>query len=475
MKRLFLFLITLAILVSVTACAAENANEKTAITDVTVETSAETKAEDNFIYDDLKDADFNGYEFRIWSSTRENQDLYTFITYGEMTGDVVQDALYQSTLNVEERFNTKINGITCGSDDVTYKQVGASVKAGENAFDLIISQDRVVESGGLAGYFLNLYDTPNFNFDKPWWTSGTAAMTVNNKALFASSYLSFCCLNYARVIVFNKQIAASLGITDLYDRVRVGTWVFDTLLEYAEIATSDMNGDGVMGDGDLYGFLTGSAEPYAMQVAMGIHGYSKNENDLPYLDFDLGRAQIFLEKLEKLINDYGYNDNTAFAPEPFINQQGMILYTCLIAVYDEIRYSNIQYGFLPTPKFDEEQEEYITGITDAYWAIPITVYDNLDVVSVITEALSCQNYNNVLPAYFETALQTKLADASDDVEMLNIIKNTLTIDFGFTYQLALQNLYGETKSGKLSSYFASVEKQADKKLAKLLESFTVLE
>ncbi len=392
-----------------------------------------------------------------------------------MTSDVVQDALYKSTLNVEERFNTKINGITWGSDDVTYKQVGASVKAGENAFDLIISQDRVVENGGLAGYFLNLYDTPNFNFDKPWWTSGTAAMTVDNKALFASSYLSFYCLNYSRVIVFNKQIADGLGITDLYDQVRAGTWVFDTLLQYAEMASSDMNGDGVMGEDDLYGFLTGSAEPYAMQVAMGIHGYSKDENDLPYLDFDLNRAQIFLEKLEKLINDYGYNDNTAFAPELFINRRGMILYTCLIAVYDEIRYSNIQYGFLPTPKFDEEQEDYITGITDAYWAIPITVYDNLDVVSVITEALSCQNYNNVLPAYFETALQTKLADASDDVEMLNIIKDTLTIDFGFTYQLALQNLYGETNSGKLSSFFASVEKQADKKLAKLLESFTVLE
>ncbi len=70
-----------------------------------------------------------------------------------MTSDVVQDALYKSTLNVEERFNTKINGITWGSDDVTYKQVGASVKAGENAFELIISQDRVVESGGLARYF----------------------------------------------------------------------------------------------------------------------------------------------------------------------------------------------------------------------------------------------------------------------------------------------------------------------------------
>ncbi len=91
--------------------------------------------------------------------------------------------------------------------------------------------------------------------------------------------------------------------------------------------------------------------------------------------------------MEKLINDYGYNDNTAFAPKPFINRQGMILYTCLITVYDEIRYSNIQYGFLPTPKFDEEQEDCITGITDAYWAIPITVYENLDVVSVITEAL----------------------------------------------------------------------------------------
>ena len=44
-------------------------------------------------------------------------------------------------------------------DDVTYKQIGASVKAGENAFDLVISQDRVIVSGGLAGYFLNLLES----------------------------------------------------------------------------------------------------------------------------------------------------------------------------------------------------------------------------------------------------------------------------------------------------------------------------
>jgi hypothetical protein len=477
MKRLLIIFIVLTLFVSSAACSAQKTEYNSADTEFVGNTGATEMTETgyDFVYDNLPDADFEGYKYRIWSSTRENQDLYTFITYGEMTGDVVHDALYQSTLNVEERFNTDINGITCGTDDVTYKQIGASVKAGENAFDLVISQDRVIESGGLAGYFLNLYDTPNFNFEKPWWTSGTAAMSVNNRALFASSYLSFCCLNYARIIVYNKQIADSFGINDLYDHVRNGSWVFDKLLEYAEIATSDIDGDGIMGDDDLYGFITGTAEPYAMQVAMGIRGYSKDENDLPYLDFDVSRAQIFLEKFENLIDNYGYYDSTAFAAEPFINQRGMILYTCLIAVYDEIRYSNIQYGFLPTPKFDEQQEEYITGITDAYWAIPITVYDSMDIVSVITEALSCQNYNNVLPAYFETALQTKLADASDDAEMLDIIKNTLTIDFGFTYQLALQNLYGETKSGKLASYYESVEKQADKKIEKLLESFTILE
>ncbi|MGI6743041.1 MAG: hypothetical protein ACOX4O_05175 [Eubacteriales bacterium] len=471
MKRLLIVFLIILISVSTLACTEEKVNEETVITESVEETSTENKAENIFIYDDLKDEDFNGYAYRIWSSTRENQDLYTFITYGEMTGDVVQDTLYNSTLNVEERFNVDITGVTCGSDEVTASKVKASVNAGEDAFDLIISQDRVIQTGGLAGYYYNLYKAPNFNFEKPWWTSGTAAMSVDNKALFASSYLSFCCLNYARVIVYNKQIADSLGMDDLYDLVRDGTWIFDKMIEYAEIATSDVNGDGKMDEDDVYGFLTGTAEPYALQVAMGIQGYAKDNNDLPYLDFNLERAQTFLEKFETLMQNYAFYDNTPFAPKPFIDQKGLILYTCLIAVYDEIRYSDVVYGFLPTPKFDEEQENYITGITDAYWAIPITAYDNIDVISVITEALSCQNYNNVLPAYFETTLQTKLSDSPDDSEMLNIIKDTLTIDFGFTYQLSLQNLYGETNSGKLASYYARVEKQADKVLSKLLESF----
>lgn len=52
MKRLLLFLITMAVVVSAAACAVENPDEKTMIKD----TTAETKAEYNFVYDDLKDA-----------------------------------------------------------------------------------------------------------------------------------------------------------------------------------------------------------------------------------------------------------------------------------------------------------------------------------------------------------------------------------------------------------------------------------
>ena len=53
------------------------------------------------------------------------------------------------------------------------------------------------------------------------------------------------------------------------------------------------------------------------------------------------------------------------------------------------------------------------------------------------EALSSSNHENVLPAYFETALKKKYARDDDSSRMYDIIRDTMTLDFGYIYGNAI--------------------------------------
>ena len=87
--------------------------------------------------------------------------------------------------------------------------------------------------------------------------------------------------------------------------------------------------------------------------------------------------------------------------------------------------------------------------------------------------MSCFNYNNVLPAYYETAIKARTADAPDDTEMLTIISDTRTISFSYTYQLTYNNIVSGCveSNSEVASYFKKNEKVAAKSLEKLVEKY----
>lgn len=136
----------------------------------------------------------------------------------------------------------------------------------------------------------------------------------------------------------------------------------------------------------------------------------------------------------------------------------------------------MRYGFLPTPKFDEYQENYINCCTDLPWAIPKTAQgEQLDIIGTLCEAISCYNYQKVLPAYFDVAMKSRAADSADDAEMLQIVADTRTISFGYSFGLPLNNILDKIGSQEAASFLKSSEKMATKVLEKLSQTFEEME
>ena len=459
------------------SCASDQAEENSTTGAVTsgepsaAEETVPEETEPELAMDDLEDADLGGADYIIAGLSNRTT---TAVTSSELNGEVINDAQYNSARTVEERFYVNISyEDIANADDTMATAVKGIVSSGDDKYAVAFGVDTQQITLGLSGHYFNLRDIPQFNFDQPWWIDSTDTIAIGNKAYVASSYLSYYCLYYMRTLVMNKDLAGNLGIEIPYDKVFEGEWYLDDLTGMAAAATIDLNGDGQMTADDQYGL---SYEVlYTLQSSMGIKIIEKDADNMPYLAFDLDRASTYLAKIENLCNNYGFYE-AGYGATFFSNGKSLFCYCNLREVCNVIRDTDINYGYLPAPKLDENQEDYLTYATDVYWGIPTTNTAKLDMIGTVTEALSCQHFNYVRPAFYETTMKTKLSGDENDIKVLDLMAERLRIDFAFAYQnnisgvATFDDMYRDgVTSDNLASKYKSSEKVFNKTLEKLLE------
>ena len=475
MKKIIssLILLTLSISACGEAASSTSAPVETKAENNTVITEAESTAPE--ASDGLPDTDFGGYDFRIASCNFYDKELATYLVYDELTGNPVNDELYNSKLYIENRFNVKISWIECGDTSAVMNYVKKAVSAGDDSFDIQIGHDTNTGSLAQNGYLYNMNNVDQFNFSQPWWPNDTIEnLSVCGKLYVASNYMSYCGLHWTRVLCVNKTIADNYGRDIPYNTVRDGKWTLDAMFEFISDTSADLDGNGKIGKNDQVGFTSGNQTMYCMQEAVGCSVYKKDKDGMPEIAVDENQLTTMVEKLRWLYKESNlYFSEGDFGVNEFKDGLALLAYTQIGDAYDTYRNSEVIYGFLPSPKLNEMQENYINCCTDVPWAIPATVSDT-DIVGTVCEALSCYNYTNVLPAYYEVAIKTRLADSPDDTEMLQIIADTRTIGFAFFYQLPFNNIVSDvanSKNKELSSYIQKGMSKAQTSLDKLVEAF----
>ena len=462
------------------SCASDTAEENSsgtnaaageAAADAAAEETVPEETEPELAMDDLADADFGGAEYIIAGLSNRTTNA---VTSAELDGEVINDAQYNSARTVEDRFNAAISYVDLAdADDTMATAVKNLVASGDDTYGVTFGVDTQQINLGTSGNYLNLKSVSQFNFDQPWWIDSTESISIGDKSYVASSYLSYYCLYYMRMFVINKDMAKNYGLEIPYDAVYEGNWYLDDLVEMCAAATSDTNGDGQMTADDQYGL---SYEIfYTLQNSMGIDIIKKDADNMPYLAFDVDRATIYLEKMEPIVNNYGFYE-TGYGATMFSNGQSLFCYCNLREVCNVIRDSEINYGYLPAPKLDEHQEDYMTCATDVYWGIPVSSAGKADMIGTITEALSCQHFNYVRPAFYETTMKTKLAGDENDMKMLDLASERLKIDFGFAYQTAISAFANlddlvrdNVTAGTVASTYQKNQKVLQKSLEKIIE------
>jgi hypothetical protein len=115
----------------------------------------------------------------------------------------------------------------------------------------------------------------------------------------------------------------------------------------------------------------------------------------------------------------------------------MLFYCEGLLHVNTFRNYDIDFGVLPVPKYDENQEEYSHLI--GAWGATCVVFpihldeERLTFASAIVEAMSAESMNTLVPAYYDKLLKKRDTRDEEGEAMLDIIFNTISIDAGLTF------------------------------------------
>ena len=426
------------------------------------------------VSDDLPEKDYGGERYAILYIDWSSYQIYQFAD--EEIGEVMNDAIYRREKNVEERFNIDIEAVKINYGEVT-RNVSNSVKAGSHEFDLALTHCNNELTGLMTNnYVLDWNTIPTIDFSKPWWNQDAIeTLTISDKLYFATSDFI---IPEPNAIFFNKKIVQEYALDDPYKLVRDGKWTIDKMYEMAKTAAKDLDGDGEWTDQDQYGLVT-QFDWYFHSLApsSGMKCVVKDDTGRFVINADVGKMQNILEKYDRLLNDktitftfaYGAMGDQYISALPL--STGRVLFH-FDPLPQAIRYrdSDVDYGILPWPKYDERQEKYTNLSWNGFMAIPSTAPD-LEKAGIIVEALSAESYRYCVPAFYDVLMSGKLTRDEDSVEMLDLIYAGCVYDLDINYEVYIGGAVGLLQKGS-TDYVSEYEKKvgaAQKKLDKIYD------
>ncbi len=484
LKKLTTILLLIAMLLPLASCGnggkdsdTETQGNVSAESDTTGADTAESETTRADYPDDLPEKDFGGKTYTVLG-----EGMSVYFHADELNGEVLNDALYNRDVKVGERFNAKIALSETADAQATIDTAKASVQAGEDEYAAVVSFVIYMGMAVTNNIFQPVSDLPYINLNQPWWSaSNLTDLTYRGKTFLVMGDFDMSGLSQTKCMFYNKDLAESFGLPNIYETVRNGQWTKDKINELCEGTYVDVNGDGQKDAGDQYGYAVDSKGDFnGLLWAFGKRLFEQ-QSDGTYKDV------YYDEKLVSIVewcydiknnHDYTWTDsewNTGY--NMFMLEKTLIANGYISMTQWGMRDLEADYAILPCPKWDEAQQNYYTYVEGSHSiAGVLTTAQDKEFVGCIMEALNAESWKTVRPAYYDSCLKYKGARDEDSVEMLDILMDGRLFDFGYVYggwgaAFWLQYCINDENSTDITSYYEKKKNEWNTYMDKVFTAF----
>ncbi len=454
-------ILALAALLSLSGCKRGGGN-------YTYDNAADFRPEEGEIFADVPKGEYGGYVFRILNG--KNGLPSTSVDAETLTGSVLGDTVYRRNHNVETRLNIVIEETRDTAENV-YEAACRSIMADEDVYSAVWNSASLMGAMAANGYLVTTDYLIEVDMDKPWWNkAATEALSVDERSflLFGDLQLSYYDA-HAMVGVNMEMIEKIEGMPDPYKLVDDGLWTINKMLEMAQAATADIDGNQLMTYEDRYGAAIDRDAILPFIFGCDTNMSEKDSYDLPYITcinnekfFDV-YTLITQSMYDRSASMYVTEDNEADNMTDltmFKNERALFVVTT-VGELNELRYMDSEFGVLPMPKYTAEQKDYVSYISgEDIWALGIpTSSRNFLRTGIILENLGAETYREggVRDVYVDSTLEFKYVNDEKSRENLHLILDSGRFD--------LLEVYGW---GELSDIVISEAASASEKLMSTL-------
>jgi len=434
--------------------------------DTDTEAASETEFAPSNVPEDLK---FPGttIKFLYWSDV-ERPEFFV----EEENGEKVNDAIIKKNQRTEEQLEIKLEWVgtkgNYGNQAAFVQTAQNSVNGGlDTTYDFYASYSLAAPTLAIKGLSASLSDYDIIDLSQPWWPQSLIDQTtIKGKNYFVSGDLSTNLLYMMYGVFFNKTLYSEFKSAEksAYDIVNSGEWTLDELIRLCEGVYSDLNSDGATNYGDLFGFQSIDLHFDCFYIGSGLNNLELDANgDIVVSDDFGGETSIALaEKLCTFLHHSGFawgKGTTAKESSAAAFAAGQALFITdrvYIASSNTMKASDVEYGLLPVPKYNSDQESYITAMAFPYTMYSMSVASqNKEAAAATLETMCYHSYVNITPALFEESMKARYSKEANDALMYDLIHDSVYFELGrvfvtdmnnTTYQVFRDCIKGDTGS-----------------------------
>ena len=385
---------------------------------------------------DIKD--LHGHEF--WFLARD-AGKYAHLAvneiYSEEMGvDKIGDAVYKRNSELESTYNCTIHQELNEKPATAVKE---QLLAGEYQFDYIYTSVSSLRPLSASNLLVDFKELDQVDLEKAWWDQNAIeGLSIAGKAFYVTGALGTMDERASWIMYFNKDIIEKARLESPYTLVREGKWTIDKMYEYMMATKQDLDGDGIYTIGkDLFGYIGEPLNNWMHVAACNCHLSritSSGEIEIPAtVNDEILTAWAALRPV--LTSEYR---DVADSGSRFRAGKGAF-YSCLSgSILNMSKNETLNFGVIPLPKLNEEQEEYWTSINSSWclgFAIPVTTDQAPDAESngftsgreqaaYFLEAMAYKSMGTLEPAFYEQVIKHQVIKDEDSMEMMDIaLKN----------------------------------------------------
>ncbi len=455
----------------------------------------------------LPTLDFYGEPVRIlYGSDAERNEFNA-----SESSDIVEDFAYQRNAKVEDRLNVKLEwkGVASNASHASeYVQFAQNMHSAGEPYYIYAATRRAMGQMLVNDLLLNLTSVENLYIDleKPWYPETLQEdLSIKGTRFYITGDISANTLLQMNTIFYNKAVAERFERQSFEDLVREGRWTLDALIENSKGVYIDEDASGSKTGGDMYGFTQASyLDSDAFYFGSGLSFFRADPtNDsyviASYTDMASSKADTLAQKLYDF-----FNDPSSYVGSPATSSvinadytipfsSGLALFchgTLSLADRDGIAAElGTGYGILPMPKYDTEQEEYITTLSSkaVFWGFNRLLKPETEsMVTAVTEAMAYEGYTRVSEAVFESVMKQRYHLGAESCEMYDLIRASIRVDIGklfaeetsalpSTFAKCVMSSASQWKLTVLPASFRAQVDRAEKAFTKKLEHVYVFE